>query len=113
MMDLATAARDVNGSVTGSNVTFTRVTTDTRALERGDLFVALHGERFDGHDFVEEALLRGAAAAMVSNAHAGALAGNLVGVDDPLAALGRHAAAWRTRSRRNSASGPCWRRAAI
>ena len=36
----------------GANVRFTRVTTDTRSLAPGDLFVALKGERFDGHDFV-------------------------------------------------------------
>ncbi len=40
--------------------------TDTRQLSPGCLFVALEGERFDGHAFVEEALARGAAAAMVS-----------------------------------------------
>ena len=39
MMDTATAARVVGGRVVGANVTFSRVTTDTRALARGDLFV--------------------------------------------------------------------------
>ena len=97
MMDLAAAARDVRGTMTGSNVTFARVTTDSRSIERGDLFVALAGERFDGHDFVPQALAGGAVAAMVADDRARALAGNLVVVDDPLAALGRLAAAWRAR----------------
>jgi UDP-N-acetylmuramoyl-tripeptide--D-alanyl-D-alanine ligase len=97
MMDLATAAREVQGSVTGSNVTFARVTTDSRTLEAGDLFVALSGERFDGHDFVPQAFASGAVAAMVSDARAASLSGNLVVVDDPLAALGRLAAKWRAR----------------
>ena len=49
---------------------FRRVVTDTRALATGDLFVALAGERFDGHDFVAQALARGASAAIVDDAHA-------------------------------------------
>ena len=96
-MDLATAARDVNGSVSGDNRRFSRVVSDTRALQPDDLFVALAGERFDGHDFVAQAMQAGAAGAIVASARAPALAGNLIVVDDPLAALGRLAAAWRTR----------------
>lgn len=97
MMDLATAAREVGGQLAGANVRFARVTTDSRSLEAGDLFVALAGERFDGHDFVPQAFERGASAAMVAVARAATLAGNLVVVDQPLAALGRLAAAWRSR----------------
>ena len=41
------------------------VQTDTRAIERGATFLALRGERFDGHDFVEEAVARGAVCAIV------------------------------------------------
>ena len=37
-----------------------RVSTDTRSTDAGDTFLALHGERFDGHDFVAEAVARGA-----------------------------------------------------
>jgi len=42
-----------------------RVSTDTRTLERGDTFVALHGENYDGHDFVDDAVRRGAAMLVV------------------------------------------------
>ena len=42
------------------------VSIDSRTLDRGDLFVALQGPHFDGHDFVAQALAKGAAAAMVS-----------------------------------------------
>ena len=38
-----------------------RISTDTRSIEPGDTFVALHGERFDGHDFAAQAVQRGAA----------------------------------------------------
>jgi len=95
MMDTATAARAVQGRVIGGNVRFARVTTDSRALGAGDLFVALAGERFDGHDFVAAAFERGAAAALVAESRAGALPGDLIAVADPLAALAQLAAHWR------------------
>ncbi len=42
-----------------------RVATDTRSIEPGDAFLALRGERFDGHDYVREAIARGASALIV------------------------------------------------
>ena len=45
---------------------FSRVSTDTRAIGRGDLFVALVGERFDAHDFIAQAAQAGATGAVVS-----------------------------------------------
>jgi len=95
-MDLAAAAAAVNGRVAGANPRFARVTTDSRAVEPGDLFVALPGERFDGHDFVAGAFERGAVAALVAKDR-GAFPGPVIAVDDPLAALGALAAAWRAR----------------
>jgi len=96
MMDTATAARAIAGTLSGANVDFLRVTTDSRLLQAGDLFVALKGERFDGHDFVAQAFERGATAAVVAADRAGALAGRVAGsllaVGDPLAALGALAA---------------------
>jgi UDP-N-acetylmuramoyl-tripeptide--D-alanyl-D-alanine ligase len=96
MMDTAMAARAVGGSVVGAAVAFSRVTTDTRGLVPGDLFVALKGERFDGHDFVAQAQAQGAAAALVERGRAAALQGNLIAVDDPLPALGALAKFWRS-----------------
>ena len=95
MMDTATAARVVAGRAVGANVRFMRVTTDSRKLMPGDLFVALAGERFDGHDFVPAALSQGAAAAMVAEDRAQAIGGPLIRVRDPLAALARLATHWR------------------
>jgi len=97
MMDTATAARAVAGRAVGANVSFARVTTDSRALAPGDLFVALAGERFDGHDFVPAAFERGAAAALVAADRADALAGPLIAVPDTRAALMTLAAHWRAR----------------
>jgi UDP-N-acetylmuramoyl-tripeptide--D-alanyl-D-alanine ligase len=97
MMDTATAARAMRGRVVGANVRFDRVTTDSRKVAPGDLFVALAGERFDGHDFVATAFERGAVAAVVAAKRAGDGIGNLIAVDDPQAALGALAADWRRR----------------
>ena len=96
-MDLATATAMVGGRRVGGNPTFLRVTSDSRALEAGDLFVALRGERFDGHAFVSQALRDGAVAAMVAESGATGMAGDLVVVADPQQALGQLAGAWRAR----------------
>ncbi len=69
------------------------VSTDTRSLQPGALFVALKGERFDAHDFVPEALERGAGAALVSREIESP--GPLLLVPDSLAAFGALAAAHR------------------
>jgi UDP-N-acetylmuramyl pentapeptide synthase len=45
------------------------IQTDTRAIERGATFLALRGENFDGHDYVEEAFARGAVCAIVDSRH--------------------------------------------
>ncbi|HEX5865651.1 MAG TPA: UDP-N-acetylmuramoyl-tripeptide--D-alanyl-D-alanine ligase [Casimicrobiaceae bacterium] len=101
MMDTVTAARAIAGTLLGANVGFDRVATDSRSLQTGDLFVAIKGERFDGHDFVAQAFERGAVAAVVTAERAAALVGDAVGsllaVADPLAALGALAAFWRRR----------------
>lgn len=70
------------------------VSTDSRSVSEGDIYVALVGDRFDGHDFVADAFSKGAAAAVVSRPAAGNPAGRLYPVDDTLVALGR-LAAWR------------------
>jgi UDP-N-acetylmuramoyl-tripeptide--D-alanyl-D-alanine ligase len=69
------------------------VSTDSRTLAAGDLFVAIRGERFDGHDFAAAARDRGACALLVSRP----LDVDLpqVVVDDTLRALAEGAAAWR------------------
>jgi len=73
-----------------------RVHTDSRTLRPGDLFVALRGERFDGHDWLAQARAAGAVAAVAERGLAQAgLAG--VEVPDARAALGELAQRWRAR----------------
>jgi UDP-N-acetylmuramoyl-tripeptide--D-alanyl-D-alanine ligase len=97
MMDTATAAEAVHGMLRGENAWFDGVAIDSRVVRAGDLFVALRGERFDGHDYVARAFERGAAAAMVALDRAASLSGNLLAVSDPLRALGALARVWRER----------------
>ena len=91
--DLANLARVAAGVVEGDNAAFGAVMTDTRAIEPGALFVALRGERFDGHDFVADAAARGAAAALVSRRVSAPIP--QVVVSDTLVALSAFANAWR------------------
>ncbi|MBE0466662.1 MAG: UDP-N-acetylmuramoyl-tripeptide--D-alanyl-D-alanine ligase, partial [Candidatus Desulforudis sp.] len=64
-----------------------RVATDTRILKGGELFFALRGERFDGHDFVDEAVGAGVAGLVVSRAISVPAGVPVMMVDDILRAL--------------------------
>jgi UDP-N-acetylmuramoyl-tripeptide--D-alanyl-D-alanine ligase len=91
--DLQTFARVSGGTLHGANATFDRVQTDSRALEPNALFVALAGDRFDGHDFVAATASLGAAGAVVSRRVDCSLP--QVRVPDTLDALSRFSHAWR------------------
>ena len=75
-------------------VRFNRVHTDTRTVLPGDLFVALKGENFDAHAFLQQAREKGAVAGI---AQYGLVESGLSGlqIKDPKRALGELAAAWR------------------
>lgn len=73
------------------DASFTCVTTDTRTLSRGDLFVALRGERFDAHDFLHQAVAQGACALVVEKFDPTIVLPQLC-VKDTLLALGQIAA---------------------
>ena len=62
---LSSIAETVGGRVHGKDVTVDSAASDSRSVSPGTLFVALPGERVDGHDFVADAIRRGAAAALV------------------------------------------------
>ncbi len=92
----ADAARATGGAVTG-DWGATGVSIDTRTIAPGDLFVALKDLR-DGHDFVADALAKGAAAALVSHVPKGVAPEKLLIVPDVLQALTNLGAAGRART---------------
>ena len=100
MMSLAYAAELSGARHVGADAALRGVSTDTRSIGEGTLFIALRGERFDGHDFVLAARDKGATAAMVDERAAPGL-GNaglpLAVVGDTRGGLQRLAAGWRRR----------------
>ena len=99
-MDLLSAAVAMTGTVIGENGTFAGVSTDSRLVATGELFVALRGDVFDGHAFVAAVNERGALAAVVDTEAAASLQGiglPLIVVADTRQALGALAADWRNR----------------
>ncbi|MDO8346578.1 MAG: UDP-N-acetylmuramoyl-tripeptide--D-alanyl-D-alanine ligase [Rugosibacter sp.] len=98
MMTLDEAAQCLDATRSGEDCGFSGVTTDSRELQSGELFVAVKGEHFDGHAYVQEVLARGAAGALVSREFAAAQpVWPLIAVGDTRLALGGLAAAWRRR----------------
>jgi UDP-N-acetylmuramoyl-tripeptide--D-alanyl-D-alanine ligase len=91
--DLAELARVTGGVLRGDDVSFGAVLSDSRAIEPGALFVALRGERFDGHQFLAEVQQGGAAGALVEH-HVPVTLPQVV-VRDALEGLTAFAAAWR------------------
>jgi UDP-N-acetylmuramoyl-tripeptide--D-alanyl-D-alanine ligase len=79
---------------------FARIERNSRQIQPGDLFIAVRGERFDGHDFVADAAAAGATAALVrrdwADGHIDTALPLLI-VDEPVASLQRLAAWWRAR----------------
>jgi len=90
---LSDAAKNMSGVLHGSDRQFAGVSTDTRSLRDGELFFALQGPNFDGHDYVAAAANSGAAGAVVSKKVANGIA--QIEVADAKQALGRFGAAWR------------------
>lgn len=78
----------------GSQVTVNGLSTDSRAVTPGSLFVALRGERFDAHDFLDQVVAQGAAAVVVERAPATLTVPALL-VDDTRIALGTIGQRWR------------------
>ena len=67
-LPLSLLAHMAGGELQGEDVVVDTVIQDTRSLQPGSLYVALRGERFDGHDFAYDAAMRGAAALLVEHA---------------------------------------------
>jgi UDP-N-acetylmuramoyl-tripeptide--D-alanyl-D-alanine ligase len=101
MMLLSQAAQALHARMEGADVRFAAVSTDTRSVQRGDLFIALKGEHFDGAKFAAAAFNNGAVAAMVSTQGYEQIRSILdprspiLIVEDTRIALGKLAAHWR------------------
>ena len=90
-------AKWVDGKVHGIGTeTITRVVTDSRSIRKGEFFVALHGERFDGHAFLPAVLEAGSAGALVSEVNFRLNGMTQIEVPDTLSALQRLAKAYRS-----------------
>ncbi|RLB12038.1 MAG: UDP-N-acetylmuramoyl-tripeptide--D-alanyl-D-alanine ligase [Deltaproteobacteria bacterium] len=85
------------------DITFSGIKTDSRKIEKGDLFWALKGERFDGHDFISSAINAGAYGAVIKGSYTNKILGSLkdaqdvviISAQDTLRALGDLAGWWR------------------
>lgn len=98
MMTVRQAAHALQAEWSGQDAAFTAVSTDSRTVGRGDLFVALTGEKFDGHDYLSEVKEKGASAALVrrgSEVESKGAGIPLILVEDPRLALGQLAKHWR------------------
>src|SRR2546423_14182005 len=94
---MATALEaQATGSLPRGSASVSGITTDTRKIGKGDVFVALKGERFDGHDYLRDAVRDGASALVVSRVpKLNALGVPIYEVRDTLVALGALAHYWR------------------
>ena len=97
MLTVAELAQSLRGAIVQGDgrARITSVSTDSRTVNPGALFVALRGDRFDGHDYVASAIDRGALAALVERPLDVAVPQVIVA--DSKRALGIAAAAWRVR----------------
>ena len=92
-MMASVAAEKIGARMLGDDVSFSSVSTDSRNIRQGDLFVALKGDRFDGHDYLQQVEQKGAVAALVEKDTDSAMTQLIV--DDSRLGLGRLAKAWR------------------
>jgi UDP-N-acetylmuramoyl-tripeptide--D-alanyl-D-alanine ligase len=97
-MDARTIAEVTGGDLirNGADVMISGVSTDSRSLQPGELFIPLRGDNFDGHDYLAQAVQHGAAVCL-SEEVVGGLPVPVVKVSDTLKALGDLAAAVRRR----------------
>lgn len=87
---LSELVKPVNGHLFGADLPVSRLSTDSRDIQPGDLFLALRGEHFDGHDYIAQAESKGASAVVAEEALA--LSVPVLQVADTLKALGQIAA---------------------
>lgn len=95
-MLLSQAAASIHGDLEGDDQFFNGCSTDSRRVSTGELFIALRGERYDGHTFVTQAHGNGAVAAMVDKVFADRGTMPLLIVEDSRRAMGKLAGYWRS-----------------
>ena len=94
-MLLSEAAASLQCELAGADQVFNGCSTDSRSVGEGELFIALRGDRYDGHEYVGQALGRGAVAAMVESRYTDRETKPLLIVDDTRTAMGTLAGYWR------------------
>ena len=96
-MMMSQIAEALDARLIGQDVMMTGVSKDTRDIHAGDLYVALKGDRFDGHKFISAATTAGAVGVLVSEPQGDTASLDVpqVQVDDTRIALGKLAAYWR------------------
>ncbi|HIF55509.1 MAG TPA: UDP-N-acetylmuramoyl-tripeptide--D-alanyl-D-alanine ligase, partial [Methylococcaceae bacterium] len=92
-MLLSEVAKQTGGVLSGEDLNISSVSIDTRSLAKGDLYIAIKGENFDGHAFVDQAEMAGANAVLVEKKCNTALP--QIVVNDSHLALAELAAAWK------------------
>jgi len=93
---LSETAEILGGCLNGRDARYTSISTDSRTLSEGDLFVALQGPNFDGHDWLDQVRDKGAVGAIVSREIASDL--SRLQVNDTRLGLGELASCWRRAS---------------
>lgn len=96
MMRLSEAASMLGVAFSGTDASVLRVSTDSRSIQPGDLFIALRGDKFDGGAYAAQALQKGAVGVVLDATQAPEIE-TAIRVDDTRLALGRLASAWRAR----------------
>lgn len=94
-MYLAEIADKVDGVLLGEDLKISQVSIDTRTLLKGDLYIAIQGNNFDGHTFIDKAQIAGASAVLVTKKVPTKLAQIIV--KDSCLALTQLANAWKTK----------------
>lgn len=96
-MKLSTIAKEIHARLYGADLDFSTLAIDSRKMKKGELFAAIVGEQFDGHDFIHDAILSGAQAVLASRAPLSdeEKSVSFLVVKDTTQALGEFAAFWR------------------
>lgn len=95
-MELSQAASHINGTLLGKDTVFTGCSTDSRSDNIGKLFIAIEGDKFDGHEFINKAVENGAIGSIVSKDVDGQ-SRPCVLVENTIQAMGELAAYWRSK----------------